>query len=184
MPGKQRLSLPPGDTGGTGTAVETSADLLLKHNHQTPEGYRVLWQGSRPRHGDRAVKSKGRGRKGRARRQPHAHGCPLPPSAGPAGAPAHPQPCRAGWSFGGQQLLSLLLQEGFQAVGSLHSRLQQSTREGELAAPRDRATARGVGGAQGRLPPSLTSYCFRRLLTLSSFFITAVFTLSRWTRRG
>lgn len=41
----------------------------------------------------------------------------------------------------------------------------------------------GAGGL-GPAAPSLTWYCFRRLLTLSSFLATAVFTLSRQTQRG
>lgn len=58
--GTEAPPLPPGDTEGT--AVETSAGLLLKHNHRTPEGCRVPRQGPRPRHRDQAVKNEGKRR--------------------------------------------------------------------------------------------------------------------------
>lgn len=78
-------------------------------------------------------------------------------------------PCPAGRSLRGQ--LPLLLQQGFQEVGSLHGRLQRSTGESS------RGPAEPQLGRAGE--PSLTSYCFRRLLMLSSFLSTAAFTLTR-----
>lgn len=72
--------------------------------------------------------------------------------------------------------LPLLLQQGFQEVGSLHGCLQQST-----AHRGQRARSAPHRHSQGRArAPSLTSYCFRRLLMLSSFLSTAAFTLT-WT---
>lgn len=81
----------------------------------------------------------------------------------------HSQP--PGRSLRGQ--LPLLLQQGLQQVGSLHGCLQGAQHRAQ------RAHSAPHRHGQGRArEPSLTSYCLRRLLMLSSFLSTAAFTLT------